>query len=129
VAGVPVWIDDRARMAHAKTIVIDGAVTLTGSCNWTRGAAANSEDLNLISSWAVAAAYLRALAAAPRGLSALRCARGLVPGLFGGSPLMRGRRPPFPAANGRAPPLSLLVPEASADGLRHLAREYRAGTG
>jgi hypothetical protein len=25
--------------------------------------------------------------------------------------------------------VSLLVPEASADGLRHLAREYRAGTG
>jgi phosphatidylserine/phosphatidylglycerophosphate/cardiolipin synthase-like enzyme len=28
-AGVPIWIDDRARMAHAKTMVIDGAVTLT----------------------------------------------------------------------------------------------------
>jgi phosphatidylserine/phosphatidylglycerophosphate/cardiolipin synthase-like enzyme len=56
-AGVPVWIDNRARMAHAKTMVIDGTVTLTGSYNWTRGAAANSEDLNLISSPAVAAAY------------------------------------------------------------------------
>src|ERR1700730_11189627 len=52
-AGVPVWIDDRARMAHAKTMVIDGAVTLQGSYNWTRGAAANSEDLNLISSPAI----------------------------------------------------------------------------
>jgi hypothetical protein len=29
-AGVPVWIDDPARMAHAKTMVVDGAVTLTG---------------------------------------------------------------------------------------------------
>src|ERR1700739_4392929 len=56
-AGVPIWIDDRARIAHAKTMVIDGAVTLTGSYNWTRGAAANSENLNLISSPAVAAAY------------------------------------------------------------------------
>ena len=56
-AGVPIWIDDRARMAHAKTMVIDGAVTLTGSMNWTRGAAVSSEDLNLISSPAVAAAY------------------------------------------------------------------------
>jgi len=56
-AGVPIWIDDRARIAHAKTMVIDGAVTLTGSYNWTRGAAANSEDMNLISSPAVAAAY------------------------------------------------------------------------
>ena len=56
-AGVPIWIDDQARIAHAKTMVIDGAVTLTGSYNWTRGAAANSENLNLISSSAVAAAY------------------------------------------------------------------------
>jgi phosphatidylserine/phosphatidylglycerophosphate/cardiolipin synthase-like enzyme len=56
-AGVPVRIDDRARMAHAKTMVVDGAVTLTGCYNWTRGAASNSEDLNLISSPAIAAAY------------------------------------------------------------------------
>jgi len=56
-AGVPIWIDAQARIAHAKTLVIDGAVTLTGSMNWTRGAAVNSEDLNLISSPAVAAAY------------------------------------------------------------------------
>ena len=34
-----------------------GAVTLQGSYNWTRGAASNSEDLNLISSRAVAGAY------------------------------------------------------------------------
>jgi phosphatidylserine/phosphatidylglycerophosphate/cardiolipin synthase-like enzyme len=54
---VPIWIDDQARIAHAKTMVIDGAVTLMGSMNWTRGAAANSEDLNLISSPTVAAAY------------------------------------------------------------------------
>ena len=32
-AGVPIWIDDRSRIAHAKTMVIDGAVTLTGSYN------------------------------------------------------------------------------------------------
>ena len=56
-AGVPIWIDDQARIAHAKTMIIDSAVTLTGSYNWTRGAAVNSEDLNLISSPAVAAAY------------------------------------------------------------------------
>jgi phospholipase D len=55
--GVPIWIDDHSRIAHAKTMVIDSAVTLTGSYNWTRGAAANSENLNLISSPAVAAAY------------------------------------------------------------------------
>jgi phosphatidylserine/phosphatidylglycerophosphate/cardiolipin synthase-like enzyme len=50
-AGVPVWIDAQARIA---TMVIDSAVTLMGSMNWT---ATNSEDLNLISSPAVAAAY------------------------------------------------------------------------
>jgi phosphatidylserine/phosphatidylglycerophosphate/cardiolipin synthase-like enzyme len=57
MAGVPIWIDDRARIAHAKTTVIDDAVTLQGSYNWTRGAAENSEDLNLTSSPTVAAAY------------------------------------------------------------------------
>jgi phosphatidylserine/phosphatidylglycerophosphate/cardiolipin synthase-like enzyme len=29
--GVPIWIDDQPRIAHAKTMVIDGAVTLMGS--------------------------------------------------------------------------------------------------
>jgi hypothetical protein len=29
-AGVPIWIDAQARIAHAKTMVIDGAVTLMG---------------------------------------------------------------------------------------------------
>ena len=38
------------------TMAIEEAVTLTGSQNWTRGAAANWEDLNLASA-AVAAAY------------------------------------------------------------------------
>ena len=56
-AGVPIWIDRDVRIAHAKTMVIDNAVTLTGSMNWTRGAAANSEDLNLVSFATVAAAY------------------------------------------------------------------------
>jgi phosphatidylserine/phosphatidylglycerophosphate/cardiolipin synthase-like enzyme len=56
-AGVPVWIDYRARIAHAKTVAVDAAVTLQGSYNWTRGAAANSEDLNLINSPPVAGAY------------------------------------------------------------------------
>ena len=56
-AGVPIWIDDQARIAHEKAMVIDDAVVLTGSYNWARGAAKNSEDLNLISSPAVASAY------------------------------------------------------------------------
>jgi phosphatidylserine/phosphatidylglycerophosphate/cardiolipin synthase-like enzyme len=55
--GVPIWIDDQPRIAHAKTMVIDGAVTLMGSYSWTAGVAQNSEDLNLVSSPTVAAAY------------------------------------------------------------------------
>jgi len=56
-AGVPIWIDHSARIAHVKIMVIDGILTLNGSYNWTRGAAANSEDLNLVASPAVAEAY------------------------------------------------------------------------
>jgi phosphatidylserine/phosphatidylglycerophosphate/cardiolipin synthase-like enzyme len=56
-AGVPIWIDDQARIAHAKTMVIDGDATLMGSMNWTNAAARNSEDLNLVASRPVAEAY------------------------------------------------------------------------
>jgi phosphatidylserine/phosphatidylglycerophosphate/cardiolipin synthase-like enzyme len=56
-AGVPIWIDAQARIAHAKTMVIDSAVTLMGSMNWTLGAVMNSEALSLVSSPTVAAAY------------------------------------------------------------------------
>jgi len=45
------------RYGPGRPAVIDAAVTLMGSYNWTRGAAANSENLNLVSSPAVAAAY------------------------------------------------------------------------
>jgi phosphatidylserine/phosphatidylglycerophosphate/cardiolipin synthase-like enzyme len=50
------WIDDQAWIAHENAMVIDGAVTLQGSYNWTRRAAENSEDLDLISSPSVATA-------------------------------------------------------------------------
>ena len=56
-AGTPVWIDRAVPIAHAKVMVIDGALTLMGSYNWTRNAARNSEDLNLVASRALAAAY------------------------------------------------------------------------
>jgi phosphatidylserine/phosphatidylglycerophosphate/cardiolipin synthase-like enzyme len=56
--GVPTWIDDQPRIAHAKTMVIDGAITLMGSYNWATGSAQNSEDLNLVSPPTVAAAYV-----------------------------------------------------------------------
>jgi phosphatidylserine/phosphatidylglycerophosphate/cardiolipin synthase-like enzyme len=38
-------------------MVIDSQVTLTGSMNWTGGAAQNSENLNLVASKTIAAAY------------------------------------------------------------------------
>jgi len=56
-AGTPIWIDRTVPIAHAKVMVIDGALTLMGSYNWTRNAARNSEDLNLVASPALAAAY------------------------------------------------------------------------
>jgi phosphatidylserine/phosphatidylglycerophosphate/cardiolipin synthase-like enzyme len=56
-AGAPVWIDHEVRIAHAKTMVIDGRITLMGSYNWSRNAARNSEDLNRVASAAVAAGY------------------------------------------------------------------------
>jgi len=56
-AGTPIWIDHEVPIAHAKVMVIDGARTLMGSYNWTRNAARNSEDLNLVSSRALATAY------------------------------------------------------------------------
>jgi phospholipase D len=56
-AGIPIWIDRDVRIAHAKSMVIDGRVTLTGSMNWTGGAAHNSENLNLVASPTIAAAY------------------------------------------------------------------------
>jgi phosphatidylserine/phosphatidylglycerophosphate/cardiolipin synthase-like enzyme len=56
-AGTPIWIDRAVPIAHAKTMVIDDALTLMGSYNWTRNAARNSEDLNLVVSRALAAEY------------------------------------------------------------------------
>jgi phosphatidylserine/phosphatidylglycerophosphate/cardiolipin synthase-like enzyme len=56
-AGVPIWIARTARIAHLKTMVIDSAITLMGSYNWSAGAARNSENLNLVASPVVSAAY------------------------------------------------------------------------
>jgi phosphatidylserine/phosphatidylglycerophosphate/cardiolipin synthase-like enzyme len=56
-AGVPVWVDRGVRIAHAKAMVIDRKVVLTGSMNFTASAAQNSENVALTSSEAVAAAY------------------------------------------------------------------------
>ena len=55
--GIPVWIDARARIAHEKALIIDRRVTIMGSYNFSAGAAWNSEDLNIVTSPAVAEAY------------------------------------------------------------------------
>jgi phosphatidylserine/phosphatidylglycerophosphate/cardiolipin synthase-like enzyme len=77
--GVPIWIDDQPRIAHAKTMVIDGAVTLIGSYNWTAGAARNSEDLNIVPDGR--GRLCRPLARASRRLCPARSSRGLVLGV------------------------------------------------
>jgi phosphatidylserine/phosphatidylglycerophosphate/cardiolipin synthase-like enzyme len=56
-AGASVWIDRVVRVAYAKTMVIDGKVTLLGSMNWSKAAMQNSENLNLVVSPAVAETY------------------------------------------------------------------------
>ena len=49
-AGMPVWVDDRARVAHEKALIIDPRVTIMGSYNFSAGAALDSEDLNVVTS-------------------------------------------------------------------------------
>ena len=56
-AGIPVWIDARVRIAHEKALILDRRVTIEGSYNFSAGAARNSEDLNIVTSPEVAAAY------------------------------------------------------------------------
>jgi phosphatidylserine/phosphatidylglycerophosphate/cardiolipin synthase-like enzyme len=56
-AGIPVWIDARARIAHERALIIDRRVTIMGSYNFSAGAAFNSEDMNIVASAEVAEAY------------------------------------------------------------------------
>jgi len=56
-AGIPVWIDAGARMAHEKALIIDSRVTVMGSYNWSKGTARNSEYLNVVTSEEIAQAY------------------------------------------------------------------------
>ena len=58
-AGIRVWIDARARIAHEKALIIDRRVTIMGSYNWSKAAASNSEDLNVVTSPEVAEIYAR----------------------------------------------------------------------
>lgn len=56
-AGIPMWIDARVRIAHEKALIIDRRITIEGSYNFSAGAARNSEDLKVVTSPEVAAAY------------------------------------------------------------------------
>jgi phosphatidylserine/phosphatidylglycerophosphate/cardiolipin synthase-like enzyme len=58
-AGIPIWIDATARVAHEKALIIDRSVTIMGSYNWSKGAASNSEDLNVVTSSEVAETYAK----------------------------------------------------------------------
>jgi phosphatidylserine/phosphatidylglycerophosphate/cardiolipin synthase-like enzyme len=57
-AGIPTRIDAQHRIAHNKVMVIDGAVVITGSFNFTKGAEhENAENLLVIQSRDLAAQY------------------------------------------------------------------------
>jgi phosphatidylserine/phosphatidylglycerophosphate/cardiolipin synthase-like enzyme len=58
-ADIPVWIDDTAKTAHEKALIIDGKTVVEGSYNFTASAAENSEDLMIIRSPALASQYER----------------------------------------------------------------------
>ena len=56
--GIPVWVDSKVAIAHNKVMIIDGAVVITGSFNFTAAAQSrNAENLLVISDPAVAAQY------------------------------------------------------------------------
>jgi len=48
-AGIPVFIDDRVRIAHSKIMIVDDSEIITGSFNFTRAAESqNAENLLII---------------------------------------------------------------------------------
>ncbi len=50
-AGIPTYIDDRHAIAHNKIMIIDRAIVITGSFNFTKAAEEkNAENLLIISS-------------------------------------------------------------------------------
>ena len=58
-SGIPTYIDDKHAIAHNKIILIDRAVVITGSCNFTKAAEEkNAENLLIIRSQELAKPYL-----------------------------------------------------------------------
>lgn len=59
-AGIATFIDAKHAIAHNKIILIDGAVVITGSFNFTKaGESSNAENLLVIRDPALAARYLK----------------------------------------------------------------------
>ena len=57
-AGIPVWIDAKHAIAHNKVIIIDSAVVVTGSFNFSKAAEErNAENLLIITSPELAKVY------------------------------------------------------------------------
>jgi phospholipase D len=57
-ASIPVWVDTRVAIAHNKVMVLDGAVVITGSFNFTAAAQArNAENLLVIQDAVLATRY------------------------------------------------------------------------
>ncbi len=57
-SGIPTYIDDKHAIAHNKIMVIDGAVVITGSFNFTKQAEnSNAENLLIIQSADLAGKY------------------------------------------------------------------------
>lgn len=58
-AGIETWIDDRHAIAHNKVMIIDKAVVITGSFNFTKAAESqNAENLLILRDRALADRYL-----------------------------------------------------------------------
>ena len=47
-AGIPVRVDRSPYHMHHKFLILDGATLLTGSYNWTRGAASDNEENRIV---------------------------------------------------------------------------------
>jgi phosphatidylserine/phosphatidylglycerophosphate/cardiolipin synthase-like enzyme len=57
-AGIPVFVDNKPRIAHNKVMVIDGATVITGSFNFATSAqCCNAENLLVLRSPELASAY------------------------------------------------------------------------
>jgi len=57
---IPVWKDHRVAIAHNKVIVIDGAIVITGSFNFTKAAQErNAENIIIITDKKLAQKYTR----------------------------------------------------------------------